>query len=99
MTLRTCVICCGFLVLSACAGAPSTQTPTQSPHQDPSNPNPAALPDGVLEWVNYVCNEIPDPEARKQAIKDSAEQRGWIFTCPDDRSAGGDSADAASAAK
>jgi hypothetical protein len=103
MTLRNCAFCCGLIALSACASAPPPQPQQQAkvvtPHQDPSNPNPNALPEGVMEWVNYVCNDIPDPEARAQAIKDSAEQKGWVFTCPEDKQTAATAMDSPSAAK
>jgi hypothetical protein len=77
------------LVLAACATSSphkaqdaAAATPS-NPHQNPANPNPDALPKGLIEWVDYVCS-IPDPEARKQAIRDSEEQRGWTFTCPEE---------------
>jgi hypothetical protein len=79
-----------LLALTACA-SPQRQdreaaagAVPKNPHQNPANPNPDALPKGLIEWVDYVCS-IPDPEARKQAIKDSEEQRGWTFTCPEDK--------------
>jgi hypothetical protein len=81
------------LALTACATSPgnkSAQAAASSAvnpheaHQTPSNPNPDALPQGLIEWVDYVCS-IPDPEARQQAIRDSEEQRGWTFTCPEEK--------------
>lgn len=78
-----------LVVMSLCACAtappppPAVEIPDESAHQDPSNPNPDALPGGVLEWVNYVCNDVQDPAEREKLIKMSAEERGWIFTCPD----------------
>jgi hypothetical protein len=80
--------------LSACAAAPrqpdsaqvasSAANRSAQAHQSPETANPNALPKGLIEWVDYVCS-IPDPEARKQAIKDSEEQRGWTFTCPEEK--------------
>jgi hypothetical protein len=78
--------CLCLATLAACASSKRQDSATASvprnPHQNPANPNPDALPKGLIEWVEYVCS-IPDPEARKQAIKDSEEQRGWTFTCPE----------------
>jgi len=78
-----------LLALAGCASGPrtdpsqvATTTPPTNAHQNPDNPNPDALPKGLLEWVDYVCS-IPDPEARKQAMKDAEEQKGWTFTCPE----------------
>jgi len=80
-----------LLALTACATSrhndskqAATASPPANPHQNPANPNPDALPKGLMEWVDYVCS-IPDPEARKQAIKDSEEQKGWTFTCPEEK--------------
>jgi uncharacterized lipoprotein len=80
--------------LSACAASPrqsesaqvASSAASRNPqaHQSPETANPNALPKGLVEWVDYVCS-IPDPEARKQAIKDSEEQRGWTFTCPEEK--------------
>jgi len=75
------------LALSACATSTArrdAQVTRATPHQDPNQPNPDAVPKGLIEWVDYVCS-IPDPEARKQAIHDSEEQRGWTFTCPEEK--------------
>jgi hypothetical protein len=75
------------LALAACATSShkdqAAGTTPSNPHQNPANPNPDALPEGLIEWVDYVCS-IPDPEARQQAIHDSEEQRGWTFTCPEE---------------
>jgi hypothetical protein len=65
-----------FFSLLACASIEQSRVQ----HQEPSSSNPGALPEGVREWVDYVCS-IPDPEAREQAIRDSEEQHGWTFTC------------------
>ena len=77
-----------LLALTACATSRHNDSkqasPPANPHQNPANPNPDALPKGLMEWVDYVCS-IPDPEARKQAIKDSEEQKGWTFTCPEEQ--------------
>jgi hypothetical protein len=72
--------------LSACASAPPTEqrvAPVES-HQTPAR---HALPDGVLEWVHYVCNDIQDPAERAKLLQQSKEERGWIFTCPEEKTA------------
>ena len=80
--------CIGLFIQAACVTRPSSGRNSPGPqeavhrHQDPNQPNPDALPAGVMEWVCYVCEDIPDPEAKRQAIRDSEEQNGWTLTCP-----------------
>lgn len=81
-----------LIALCGCAAPPAPQPVEQPPaeverHQTPDDPNPDGLPAGVLEWVHYVCNDVQDPEERRKLIQQSEEERGWIFTCPDDKRA------------
>jgi PBP1b-binding outer membrane lipoprotein LpoB len=77
---------CIFPFLAGCSSSIPARQAEQAQRktsvmEEADAPDAEVLPKGLIEWVDYVCS-IPDPEAKKQAIRDSEEQRGWTFTCP-----------------